>query len=398
MKATLRRILEALALRMVPGVLNLVALLSLAGWLGAERYGLFSTAIATSGAAAAVLFGPLTSVVLVSHARALTEASLYEGRFLGLLLLLAGGLGGLLALLTALEWLNPVWILPIVPLGLQLALQEVLHARLSLVRFGAAALVQALALQAAFWAWVRLDPSVEAAVQAFAASYLAGALASWILAGRFAPRRPDLPGFRDLLRIGLPVALSNQSADVILLGYRYLLLGAGALPLLGLFSFCLDLAQRLIGYMINIATFALLPQAFGADAAGDRTGFRRILLDGLKVSVAIAAALLATVLAVAALGWVPALETDLFHPVAFAAIAVGVVANRTGRMIFIPLAVRAGRPFGIAATYLAAAPATLGLCWLGLATGRDWLALGAYPTGFVLWVGLNLLVLRRGRR
>lgn len=110
MKApAIKHIAEALALRLVPGAINVVAFIALAAWLSGEAYGLASTYIASAAAASSLLFGPLVHSALVHHAEHWSrgEQASFERTHLtntALLCAAAGGAGLLLAFSGLFDW------------------------------------------------------------------------------------------------------------------------------------------------------------------------------------------------------------------------------------------------------------------------------------------------------
>lgn len=388
------RLLEVLLLRALPGAVNIVALLLLAGWLQAGSYGLFSTALATCGLLATLAFGPLKFAVVPRRA-GLTdgaEGSAFDGAFAAAALCIGGLLGVAGLLLVMLFPLEPALVGLVTALGLFTSLQELLHARLRLWRYAAAAVGQALVLLVLLWLWVRPAPTLAAALVTYAASYAAGALLAFLLAGAPRLRRPPARLLPELLRIGLPFTVSQLAESGLYVGFRYLLLAFGSPAALAVFSLAVDLAQRLVGIIVSVASFAVVPRAYRAAAQEGPAEFRRELRSGALLAGAAAVLVMAGVLLADGLGLAPAGE--LFVPGVFVLVSLALIINRLKKMVLDPFAVQGGCPNSIPAGYLVAAPLALAL---GFLCARQQLDAGvylAYLLGYAL-AGLVTLWLVR---
>lgn len=394
------QIAEALFLRAVPGLINLFGLTTAASVLSGRDYGLFSTTVATSGAVASFLFGPLTFAVVTLHAKyeAEGQAREYEQQQVSSTLLLAAVLLIPAAVLILLGVFKPEWVACVLCFAIYTSIQEIHHARLKFAAFSLAASCQAVCFVALLKLSMVLHQSLNTALSAFAASYGIGAVASLALAGFPKLCAPTWSILRRSLHKGLPLTLSTLAADLFGVGYRYVLIAFGALPLLGVFSFCLDIAQRLVGILINMASFALVPLAFKADADGDGKMFRRILWEGTVLSASTAAIVVTAVLVAHHLHLVPALKRPVFEPIAFVIISAAVVLNRAGKLALNPIAIRAGKSSVIVTGYLVAGPTALALAAAALASGMRIGALVPFLAGFGLWILTCAVLLRRTKR
>jgi hypothetical protein len=382
-----KQIFESLVLRSGPGFVNLFVMLCAADWLGVEQYGVFSSVIATSGALASMLFGPLTFSVVSSYSAfaAKGEENEYAGQHASAVSLLALALLSVVIPISLFGVIHWSWMAPTVSFGVYAAFQELHHARLKFVRFAAVSAMQSLAFLVLAWSVVRESPSVNSLLAVYAISYSIGAFFSVLLADNLKFSVPSLAFLSSPVRVGTSITLSTMAADGFVVGFRYILVFFGDARLLGIFSFCLDIAQRLIGVVVNAATFALVPVAFKVGVAGDLRGFKRVLRQGAGLSLVVAAVLIFMVFIFRWLKLVPALDSDLFEPVAFVILSMAVVVNRVGKMVITPMAIWVGRSVSILYGYLVAGPVALLLGSLAIFSGIWHLVYLAFLFGFLLW-------------
>lgn len=388
MKApAIKHIAEALALRLVPGAINVVAFIALAAWLSGEAYGLASTYIASAAAASSLLFGPLVHSALVHHAEHWSrgEQASFERTHLtntALLCAAAGGAGLLLAFSGLFDWRIAAGA---VAIGAYTAIQEISHARLQLVRFAVGSTAQSLAFLGLAFALVRSVPTVERALEAFAASYLVGLVVSVILSGT-SVGRPSLRMLKAAYGIGTMPTLSNVAIDAFTLGCRYLLMAFGRLDALGTFSFSIDVAQRTVGIFVNLATFAVVPRALRETEGMDTQRLWRSLARGWAIAVVASALSAAAIIAAAASGAVSALDQAVFDAVSFALVALAVIIVRSGKMMLTPVAMRSRRTIVLLMPLLVIAPAFLGAVAIGVALQVPYSVEFGYAAALLAWV------------
>lgn len=393
----LRRYVEAILVRAAPGLINVAALILIGGWLAPEEYGSYSTTLATTNFASTLIFGSLTFSVVSQHARLQADglSGAYESSLVSAVLLIAAlitaaGLAGI-----AIGLVRWVWIAPVVAFGVYTAVQEILRARLRLWAFGAAALSQAIIFMALSWLFVRRQPESSVALMAFAASYAIASVISLALNGLPKLRWPDVRILSGTLNVGRPYTVSLAAEHALYLGMRYLIRSLSTAHHLGVFSFCVDLAQRFIGFLINAAGFSIIPAAFKADVKKGKDAFRRTLFTGSAVAVGLATASFAAVLIVRATGRLPALSGNLFDLWVFAIVSLAIVVNRLKKVLIDPFAMRAQRASVIAVGYWISAPLTLATGALALTTGYRGSAEVAYLGGYVLAALITATALRR---
>jgi hypothetical protein len=331
---------EAFAVRAVPGLINVGALMALATWMSGGTYGLASTYIATSGAVANLVFGPIIQPALVGHAEFSSRGEHRE--FENSHVTNAVLIGIAVALVGAVLWLTGIlnWRITaaVATFGTYTAIQQISQARIQFLVFAVGSTIQSLAFLALSFLIVRHDPVVNRAIEAYAGSYLIGAVISGALVKvRFAKPRPA--AFRLAIRMGTGATAWNVASDIFTLGCRYLLIAFGRLDTLGVFAFSIDLAQRSAGFVINLATFAMVPRALKRGREDSRalwTTLTRAWLTTAPVA-------LFAVLAIVAIGfahWLPALNRPVYDPASFVLVSMAIIVSRTGKMLLTPVAIR----------------------------------------------------------
>lgn len=393
-------LLEVVLLRATPGAVNLATLLLIGAWMSPREYGLYSTIIATTAFVANVGFGPLMFGVISQHAKleAAGHAAEYESSIVSLILLITLALlscGSAAAMIGVIHW---SWLTPAIAVGAYSAVQEILHARLRLWTYGAAALIQALVFIGLSWTFVRTRPSVDAALNAFAASYAVAFSASLFFSGFPRLRWPDLRMLSETLRAGGNYTVGTAMELGLYLGLRYLVFLMGSKHYLGTFSFCVDLAQRLIGFLVSAVGFRVVPAAFRAEVVAHKTEFSRMLRGGTIVAVVLSAASFTGVLIVRELDVVRSLSSVLFDPRVFAVISLAVVVNRVKKIILDPFAMRAGNTFSIAVGYALGTATALSFAVVGLRFAGRGVAEGAYLLGCLVATVVTGVAVRRVNR
>lgn len=399
MWARLGHIAEAMALRFLPGIINLFVLISLAAWMSTKTYGIVSTYIATSGALANFLFGHIILSALALHSEYVARGE--QKAFEQFLVTISTAFAMLVGSLALILWLAgiPFWTVLIATgaFAAYTAIQEILHARVQFIRFAIASTVQSASFLALAFLWVRPSPGMETALLAFAASYAIGAVASALLS-RTAPMRLSGPYLKDSLRVGTPITLSNGAADAFALGCRYLLVLFGAFQVLGVFSFSLDLAQKTVGVFINAATFATVARAFKGSASVKLRALRGQLWRGATIAAGIALMSLCALIVLGTLGIVQALDRPVYDPISLIIVSVAVIANRTGKMVITPLALRLKQTGIVLTAFAIAAPIAFIVAAGGILLGLAYAVEIGYVIAFVLWVAIaEMVTLRRIR-
>jgi glycosyltransferase involved in cell wall biosynthesis/O-antigen/teichoic acid export membrane protein len=347
------KIVELLGLRAGPGLINAAALILVGNWLSVSAYGEFSTVVATTGLIANLLFGPLKSSIVPQHAshRANGRQADYETVIVAMVIGMSIVLAAPGGLFVATGLIDSSWLAPVVAFGAATTLQEILRARLMFWSFGACCLVQSLLFLGLVVVVAKPGGSVQEVLLAYAASHGVAALLAACLSGARMTVRPRFALLRSAWTVGAPVTLGNIAESGLYLGARYLLAAFGTPQQLGVFSFCLDLAQRLVGFPVNIASFVFVPQAFRHAADGDPGQFRRVLLNGAGVALGLALAALAAVMLFRAVLPHRALIAGPFDPLIFVILSVAVILNRVKKLVLDPFVMRAGLTLIIAFGY-----------------------------------------------
>jgi O-antigen/teichoic acid export membrane protein len=358
-----KQVFEALVLRSAPGILNVYALLLLSAYLSSRDYGLFSTALASSTLISNLAFGPIKLAVLPHRAISCSngKGEAFDGAVAGAALtIFVPSVSAALMIMPVAPQVSALLLL-VVLLGLFTTLQEILHSKLHLWRFSGAALVQALTLVLITLTWLQDKPTLESVLWTYCAGYAFGSAASYLLAGKPQPTFPSKELLRRLLATGIPFTLSNLSESWLHLGFRYLLLARGSSSTLAIFSFSVDIAQRLIGIVISVASFAIVPRAYNVAASSGQRAFRKMLFSGAALASVVAFIMMFGVLAIARTGIIEALSTPIFVPSSFVIVSLALMTNRLKKLAIDPIAVECGRVHIILWGYLTAVPLALGL-------------------------------------
>lgn len=385
MKRTLLQFLNVSLLRAAPGLVTLAALLILAGRLPSEEYGIYSTIVATATVLANLVLGPLIYSVLPQHAK--WE---HEGKSSEYLSRLFGTASALCILVTAIGiigWLiglDPTWAGATVCFGLYTLLLEVVRAKLRLWLFGLVSLLQSTMIIVGYTWLVQPDWQSQEIVRVFATSYGIVIPLLWFSCGRPAPRLPTREFARSIWTIGVPYTLSTLFDSLLFVGVRYVLLLGDQRVFLGSFSFCVDIAQRFVGFMVSMAGFMLVPQAYRLAARGNGTSFLLALRRGTAFSLVLASLSTAAVLTIAATGLVPSLSGPPFDAAVFVAVAGAVVINRAKKILLDPLAVHLHRTYLILYGYLIGGPVAIVLAQLAVTMGSSRAVSLAYLAGYAV--------------
>lgn len=360
---TARLALEIFIVRLVPGLINVAVLFVLAAWLSRESYGLASTFMATATAAGMFLYGPILHPALVQHAehsqREQQTAFEHSHATNSLLFSVAICLVGIpLSFTDLLDWRM---VAATVAFGFYTAILQICRSRLQFIRFGIGSTAQSVAFFLFALLLVRPDPSSDSVLEAFAASYLLGAIVSGALVNmRFA--RPSFSNIKESLVIGTAPTLSNAAETLFSLGSRYVLIAIGRMDALGTYSFSLDLAQKTVGIFINIATFGIVPHALKSN---DVRHLWRSLARGSLVAISVSLMSAGAILALGSTSWISALNGLLYDPLSFLIVALGVMINRTGKMMMTPIAIRVRKSRFQLIPILVLSPIGLLFVWAG---------------------------------
>jgi hypothetical protein len=250
--------------------------------------------------------------------------------------------------------------LAIIASGGMTALQELLRAQLRLWGYGAVALTQSATFAASIFLLVNHD-APGLALWLYSGSCVLGVIIAFVLLGFPAPRLRELGRLKQASKIGSIYTASTLVEGSFLLGTRYLFLAFGAREALAVYSFCIDISQRLVGVMINLATFQFVPRAYKrAEEAGD-AAFLAVLRQGATVGATAALASMLLILGGRELGLLPSKIFLLLDPPIFILIALGLAVNRLKKLLVDPVAIRFDKSHFILIGYLISAPITFGV-------------------------------------
>lgn len=398
--ARARQAMRILVSRLVPGALNVIALLALAAWLPSEAYGLASTFIATSAAGADLLFGPIYQAALVHYSehRARGDHKRFESVHIANTLLLAVAISAASAIFVLAGIVDWRIVAGMVAMGSYTSIQEISHARLQFYRFAIGSSSQSLLFLVLAFVMVRADPTVWSAVEAFAISYGFGALVSAILVKpRFAA--PSMELLKGAFALGTVPTLSNLSVSAFALSCRYLMLLFGWASALGVFAFSLDIAQRGVGIFINLATFAIVPQALQKAEGTDARELWRSLARGWIGAVAVSLCGAAAIIALGATHLFGPLNRPVYDPLSFAIIALAVIINRSSKMVLNPVAMRLRQTRLLLTPLVLFAPVALAMVAVGLWLRIPYSVELGYFSVFAIssWFGYHALMGKLGK-
>lgn len=393
---------KALAVRALPGLLNLFTLLTVGERLGASDFGVYSTIVATATVAGSLIFGPVLFGILPELSR--TRQQIEEERYVSLVIgYVAFSLAAAVIVMIAFSSFSSI-VLATVSVASLTVVQEVLRARLLVWSYGFTATVQAALF--AFAAFSLVDAGeIETAIWIFGLSYFGALIVAYLLAGSPRPRFSGFALLRKTFSIGSSYTFTSLFDRALALGSRYVILIAGPPQLVGIYSFCLDLAERLVGFLVNAAGFVFVPLAYKVahSNGSDERIFRKILQEGAVTGGAAAVLCLAGVLGVRYSGFLPDDVFLMLDPVMFVGVAAAVTVNRLKKISIDPVAMKRHRTSILLGGYAAAAPLTLGGVWLALELGATWaistiLLLGYLGASVVSWALLRRPALGNGRR
>jgi len=388
-----RKFGEVLLIRAVPGVVNLLSLAILGERFSAGDFGIYSTTVATATYVGSLLLGPVINGILPEFNRWRTPedqrhyACLISGVALLWAIIAAAGMLALPAFAAG--------ILAAVAASAMTMLQEVLRGELRNWGYGLVALIQSVSLALATFFLVQ--PGDESlAVWLYGISNALGVIFAYCLLGGPRPTFRKIGRLRQTLKIGTTYTLSTLIEGAYTIVARYLIVALGTPHLLGVFSFCLDISQRLIGFLVSLSSFLVVPRAYKQAQEADDAAFRRELYIGSVVGGAASIATLAVVLLARWLDLLPLHVRLLLEPMMFVGIALAITVNRLKKILVDPVVVQANRTSLILTGYLAAAPftlaATAGALYLGFGAMVGWILLGGYLlASFASWIGLSAI-------
>ncbi len=356
------KIAEVLISRALPGALNLLVLLLLAQRLSPAAFGEYSTVVAATGFVSSVVFGVLAFTIVAQHAKldAVGKREEYESSIFTTTLVAALILSVLLGLICAIGLLPASYIAPSAALGVYTVALELPRARLMYWIYGVASLLQSLVLLGMCYILVVEQQDQNVALIAFSLSYLIGALVSLSLTGwpRFV--RPSWALLEQTVRGGAAYTVSLVFENALYLGMRLIITAIGTPHQLGVFSFCVDFAQRVVGVFANLISFALVPVAFKRQAIS-HTSFSSTLMRGGGTAVVLCSIALAVVHLLRIAEIVPVLNGQLFDPAVFTVASLSIMLNRIKKITIDPLAMREQLTSTIAAGFAIGAPIAIAL-------------------------------------
>lgn len=389
------KLAEIFIARIFPGLISVCALLVLSEKLPTAEYGLFSTMLATAGLVANIFFGPVSMMILPYYAvyQEKNEGKLFEKKiwgFYGLMLAVLATAGGLLSLV----WVSAFpALLVVAALGGVACLMPLVQARIQFWRYGLVSSVQSLIFFIMVFLWVDENYKYLEVIYFYCISCFFGILVLYISNGFPGAKFPDKEFFSTAITSGVPLTVSTLSESVLFLGFRYLILLLGRPELLGAFSLMLDLAQRAVGVVVSITSFAILPHAYRKDAQGDRANFLKTLFKGSLLSLLLALFMVFGVVVVSYAELVDSLSASNFSIAYFGIICAGLVFNRIRKMLLDPVIIKDKLSFSIPVGYVLSGSMALLAGYFALKINIDSMFYFSYMIGYWLAALFTLIMI-----
>lgn len=390
------RLAEILLVRFFPGALNLYSIVLVGRYLGTVEYGQFSLILATITIFVSVFIGPIEKAIVPLHARlSLSEGvEAFEKKSFGVVLSVIGLLSPIAFVVIFLGVGQLSWLLLFTASALSGVLLPILHARLQFWRYGVAATAKALAALILVALFLPQVPDSSSALLLYGVGVAVGAIVGWCLTGFPLPRLPDRVFLRDVIPVGTGLTLSTLAEAVLFVGTRYVIAIFGSPQFLGVFAFALDLAQRSVGILINITSFAIIPQAYVKSAQGDERMFRKMLKRAATVAASLSAVVFLSLMVLENFGIVTKYVGVNFSHAAFIAVSAAVVINRLKKLAIDPLLVSSGIIRAIPLAYVIVGPLSLMVIAGALHWNNEALVLIVYPMSYLFVALLTIAALR----
>ena len=391
-----KRLGQVLALRLLSGGLNLLALLLLGQRLELSTFGFYSTFVATVAVFVTITFGPLLFSIVSQHApmRERGEVAAYETSVvlaafaLALVILGAGGVS------VALGFLHWPEILLVVSFGLFKIFQELQRTKQLLRLYTVCAVTQSALFFTLCYASVDEATDFRGVIVMLALSNFAGLLIA-VLFAKILYTKPQLSHLRGVFITGLPYTVSTVAENTLFLGLRFLLLMFGQDAHLGVFSFCVDLAQRTVGFVINAASFVFVPAAFSAATTGENTKFSNTLAQAGLLAGSVSLVVLGVVLAASLTELFLRLAVEGFSTVIFALVSLAVIVNRLKKLLIDPLAMRYHSVHSMTLGYIVGAVTAITVAFYALGTQLPYAVESANLLGYVTMAVVSYFHLKK---
>ncbi|UXN73365.1 hypothetical protein N8D56_21195 [Devosia sp. A8/3-2] len=173
-----------------------------------------------------------------------------------------------------------------------------------------------------------------------------------------------------------------------------MLLFLGLTTQLGVFSFCLDLSQRTVGFLLNAASFAFVPQAFKHHADGDAHLFRSALLKASIAALTLAGVACAAIMLVWWSGLASSFFPSMFDPIAFLVVSGGVVVSRTMKLTLVPTAMQDQKTGALTWSYAAGGAFVVGVATVLELLKMPYATAASFLLGYIVACSITALLLR----
>jgi hypothetical protein len=280
-------------------------------------------------------------------------------------------------------------------LGIYTLALEFPRARLKYRFYGIVSLFQSFAFFGCTALLARTPDKPEAVINAFIISYSVAATIAFSINGWPRLTRLNLKYLTPTFFSGCSYTLSTALENILYLGMRFIVMLTGSTSQLGVFSFSVDLAQRVIGVFANIISFTAVPLAFNKNRTNERL-FNNMLLKAGLVALLVCSSSLAAVLAAQSSGFVPALSGPLFDSATFIIISVAIIINRIKKIIIDPQALRENRASLLPLGFAIASPIALFLA-IAFQKYGPLVPPSAYLLGYIGATAITIIAIQKNK-
>lgn len=393
----IKKIFEAIVLRAIPGLINLFTLLLLSNRLSIIDYGQYSTIIASSGFLAAMIYGPLTFSIISQHTQIAKNKldKLYESSLVSTSIIISLCILMLSLYIPKNDYFDIYFIISCITFGFYTIAQEILHAQLKIIQFGISSLTQSLLFIITVLIFTDINHTTNFVLILYSISYLIAASVSLHFSNNLYLKIPKFTILTKTFEIGFPYTISIALEQCIYLGTRFIIHFFGANAYLGTFSFCTDIAQRIIGFLINATTFVTVPTAFKEDTIASNLKFKTILCKGAILATLLASTAFLIIIFLWNSRLIEQFNKSLFDPISFTILSLAVLINRIKKLTIDPIIMRENKTSMIAFGYAASGPLTLIFCTIFIYLQLPRWCEIAYTAGYLIAATSTIIIYKR---
>ena len=382
--------------RAIPGLLSFACILLIGSRLSTSDFGLYSTFAASTNLLASIAYGPIQFSIVSSYAKA--EAGGHGSSYMSTVMILSVLLSLFLWICSGFfgvfhEYLVMACYL-VATFGLLQVIQELLRARMRFYSYIVCSIVQSLSFLALVFYQLDSNSSFEHALIFFALSNGSAIFVGLLLSG-FTAAKPQLGFFSEMRSVGFPYTFSTICENVIFVGFRYAIMFFGSPAQLGIFSYCVELAQRSLGYIVSVTGFVLVPRAFKLAQGRDDRQFLKDLVAAAALSSTLAVLVLVAILTLVESGLASKFELGSFSTVTFTVVGLAIILNRVKKILIDPYLMRHSGTRFLGYGYAIAGALMLPVACVALVLELDLLFDLAYLSGYLLAAFFSILLFRK---